>query len=58
LESDPEYASEVKIGRSVFKRYSHKMISRVKEILRNESVDVIWDRSGMGSKGAVKPEPQ
>ncbi len=58
LESDPEYASEVKIGRSVFKRYSPKMISRVKEILRSESIDAIGGRSSMGARGGTKTKCQ
>ena len=50
MESDPEYAKELKIGRSVFKRYSPKIVPRVAEILEHEPVETIWVRSRMGPK--------
>jgi len=54
LESNPEYAREVKIGRSAFKRYSSKIVPRIIEILEHEPIDTIWARSDMGSKVNAK----
>lgn len=33
---------EIKIGKVVFKRYSIKAISAIKEALKNQSADDIW----------------
>ena len=54
LESNPEYAREVKIGRSAFKRYSSKIVPRIIEILEHEPIATIWARSDMGSKVNAK----
>lgn len=42
LRNDPEYYKEIKIGKSVFKRYSPKAIDAIKECLKKESADEIW----------------
>lgn len=57
LDSDPEYAKEIKIGRTAFKRYSQKVLPRIAEILREESIEDIWSRSGMGRRSSSKPRP-
>ncbi|MBN9488996.1 MAG: hypothetical protein J0H44_17295 [Alphaproteobacteria bacterium] len=44
---------EFKIGRSTFKRYSPKAIDSIKEALRTESADVIWEKRK--AKNAAEP---
>lgn len=42
LRRQPDCSREIKIGRTVFKRYSPKAIDAIKEALKKESVDEIW----------------
>lgn len=42
LRGDPECYKEIKIGKSVFKRYSPKAIEALKKALEKESADDIW----------------
>lgn len=42
LESDPECFKEIKLGKSKFKRYSQKAINRIKEALKEVSIDEVW----------------
>lgn len=42
LMNDPDCYKEIRIGKSVFKRYSPKAIERVKTALEKESIEEIW----------------
>jgi len=42
---------EIKIDKSVFKRYSQKAIDSIKEALEKESADEIWRKRSMKAKG-------
>lgn len=42
MRKNPEYYKEIRIGKSVFKRYSQKAVDGIKVALQNESVDQIW----------------
>ena len=42
LRSDPDCFKEIKIGKTIFKRYSPKAIERIHQCLKVESVEVIW----------------
>jgi hypothetical protein len=42
LRDQPDCYKEIKIGKSVFKRYSPKAVDTIKNALQNESADDIW----------------
>lgn len=42
LRNDPECYKEIRIGKSVFKRYSPKAINRIREALKKKTIDDIW----------------
>jgi hypothetical protein len=42
LQDDPECHKEIRIGKSVFKRYSQKAVEKIKSCLVATSVDEIW----------------
>ncbi|GIV02390.1 MAG: hypothetical protein KatS3mg015_1220 [Fimbriimonadales bacterium] len=42
LRKDPECYKEIKIGKTVFKRYSEKAIEAIKQAVNKESADEIW----------------
>ena len=42
LRDDQECYKEIRIGRSLFKRYSQKAIDKIQTALQNESVEDIW----------------
>lgn len=46
----PECYKEIKIGKSVFKRYSHKALDAVQECLKKESAEEIWRKRGQVEK--------
>jgi hypothetical protein len=51
LRSNPDYYKEIKIGKAVFKRYSRKAISAIKEALTNQTADEIWAMRHPKAKG-------
>lgn len=51
LRDDQECYKEINIGKAVFKRYSHKALEKIKEALKKESVEEIWQkRRAMGRR--------
>lgn len=48
LRDDQECYREIKIGKSIFKRYSQKAIERIKLALEKESADLIWASARRG----------
>ncbi|GAA0365944.1 hypothetical protein NE235_02420 [Actinoallomurus spadix] len=50
LESDPDLAKELRIGSSVFKRYSQNIIPRIRQIMQEESIHEIWERWKLSSQ--------
>ncbi len=42
LENDPECFKDVMIDKSHFKRYSRKAIDKIREALKERSIDDIW----------------
>lgn len=42
LKGDAEFFKEIRIGKTVHRRYSHKAIPKIKHVTENESVDAIW----------------
>ena len=42
LRNKPDCYKEIKIGKTVFKRYSEKAVDAIKQALREESADDIW----------------
>jgi len=42
MRKNPEYYKEIRIGKSVFKRYSQKAVAAIRVALQDESVDQIW----------------
>lgn len=54
IRSKPDYYKEIKIGESVFKRYSQKALETIKTALQRESADEIWaKRKSKGTKAGV-----
>lgn len=53
MQDDPDVFKEICVGKVVFKRYSPKAISRVREILSGESIESIWSRSDLSAKKKV-----
>jgi hypothetical protein len=47
LRAQTEYYKEIKIGQSVFKRYSQKAIDAIKDALKNENANEIWRKRTM-----------
>jgi len=47
LRNQAECYKEIKIGKSIFKRYSQKALDLIKEALKNESAEAIWARRRM-----------
>lgn len=45
---------EIKIGKTVFKRYSQKAIDSIKDALTKESADEIWAKRTAKSRGATR----
>jgi len=43
LKEDPDYFKEIKIGASKFGRYSIKAVAAIKQALKTENIDEIWD---------------
>ncbi|MEM3449691.1 MAG: hypothetical protein QXV17_05585 [Candidatus Micrarchaeaceae archaeon] len=43
IKEDSEYYKQIKIGKAIFNRYSPKAIERIKEVLKNNSIDEIWN---------------
>jgi hypothetical protein len=50
LRGNPECYKEIKIGKTVFKRYSPKAIEKIQEALKKESADEIWRKRRAKSK--------
>ena len=44
LQTDKEYYSEFRIGKSLFKRYSQKVVDRIKKERPNLDLGVIWEK--------------
>lgn len=54
LKADPECYKEFLIGKSKFKRYSQKTITRIKEELKKVSVDDVWEQYCRRAKATCK----
>ncbi len=54
LRSRPDCYKEIRIGKSVFKRYSPKAAEVITEALAQESAEVIWEKYKAG-KGGLQP---
>lgn len=50
LRNNPECYKEIKIGKTVFKRYSPKAIEAIREALEKESAEEIWARRKGGRR--------
>ena len=59
LRSQLDYYKEIKIGKSVHKRYSPKVIEKIRKALKRESIEEIWIRHletrSASSDGKVQP---
>jgi len=53
LRDQTECYKEIKIGKSVFKRYSPKAIDAIKEAVKKESADDIWRKCRLKAKGVT-----
>lgn len=53
LRKNPECYKEIKIGKTLFKRYSQNAIQAIKQALNKESADEIWAKRREGAKGAM-----
>ena len=43
VRSNPDYYRELKIGRSLHKRYSQKVIPKIRNVVSDEGIDKIWE---------------
>jgi hypothetical protein len=53
LRRDPECFKEIRIGKTVFKRYSPKAIDRIQQCLKVETANAIWARRGGRNRTAT-----
>jgi hypothetical protein len=53
LRDDQDCYKEFKIGKTLHKRYSQKAIDRIKEALRDQSVDEIWQSRRVNARRAT-----
>ncbi len=53
LRAQTEYYKEIKIGQSVFKRYSQKAIDAIKDALKNENANEIWRKRIMKAQAGT-----
>lgn len=54
IQQSSEYFKEVKIGSSVFKRYSPKGLDKMKKEIRRLDIDEVWTKYGSGQGKARK----
>lgn len=54
IQQSSEYFKEVKIGSSVFKRYSPKGLDKMKKEIRKLDIDEVWTKYGPGQAAARK----
>jgi hypothetical protein len=50
LADNPDYFKGIIIGKSIFKRYSQKAITAIKEALKTVSIDEVWKSHGIRGK--------
>jgi hypothetical protein len=43
LKKDDECVKDIQIGKTIFFKYSYKSISKIKELLKEKSIDEIWE---------------
>jgi len=53
LRDQTECYKEIKIGKAVFKRYSQKAIDVIKDALKDNSIDEIWQSRSVKAKGST-----
>lgn len=53
LRNNPECYKEIKIGKAVFKRYSQKAIDAIKEALKEQSAEEIWQKRSARARSAT-----
>jgi len=46
IQGSEEYFKRIKIGSSIFKRYSHKALERLKKELKTADIETIWHQCG------------
>ena len=56
LQNDPDCFKEIVVGSARYKRYSQKSISRVREYLKNESMNTIWENRPVSMRKSTKKQ--
>ena len=56
IQNDPDHFKEIVVGSTRYKRYSQKSISRIRDCLKEENLDTIWENRPLSMQKSSRKE--